>query len=333
MKKHPCQERSLLYCDFHIHIFVSGYPTQGESVLILFQDRESVFYSIVIDSYVQKTGRDTYQNKTDDLLQRFGVSRLSLLCWTHPHHDHSAGMDKIIEKYCDDYTRFIFPTHIENNAGDIVDLKAEDKYIIDQILEINRSKKLAAIPMDVHDYETRWVDTVRINDLDGVMDSADVEIDIMSPNASILASYINESLCNPNSLSLSLLISVNNYGFFFGGDLINAQIERMDHSVLSNCRFVKIPHHGSDSAKDLIQHLPSQGFDNACTTTYYPKKLPLKSILDMYMEKCEHLYATSDVHQGSVPVGDGGVIEFDFYLFETPPRYSAILSGSSIEYK
>ncbi len=332
MNNRPSTCRTLFYGDFHARIFIIGYSAQGESALVFLQDGEKVFYTIVIDSFFHRSVTGEHVNKTIELLNRFNVEHVSLLCWTHPHHDHSAGLYAIIDQFCDERTRFVYPTHMENNGGDIVDLKEEDREIIRQILEINRKRKMSAIPMDVHDYETRWVDTVRLCDIDGVADGIDIMAYSMSPNSSVLESYVNESKCHPNLLSVSLLIDINNYCLFFGGDLVNSQIERMDQSVLFNCRFVKIPHHGSKTARSLIDYLPSDKFDNACVTTFQSKGLPLDTIIESYKEKCEHLYATADARSDVNPNGFG-VVEFDYALLETPPSFSTRLHGDSIVYK
>ena len=103
----------------------------------------------------------------------------------------------------------------------------------------------------------------------------------------------------------------------------------MDPHILATCRFVKIPHHGSDSAKSLIGMLPTYGFDNACVSMYHGKKLPMDCILDLYKKKCTHLYATGDVNKPIVP-GGYGVIEFDYNFMSTPAAYSTNIYGEGI---
>lgn len=332
MKYHASIEYELDFNVFHLKIYLIGYSTQGESVVAFLQDGDTVFYTVVVDSFIQKGAGAANLNKTIEIINEHDVKHVSMVCWTHPHHDHSAGLDDIIDQFCDDRTLFVFPHHIENNAGDIVELKDEDKDIIDRILAINRKKRISARPVDVGDNETRWIETVRLRDINGAEEDVEVNFYVMSPNAALLESYVNKSFCQPNHLSVSLLIDVNGYRFFLGGDLVDSHIERMDPSILATCRFVKIPHHGSDSAKALVGMLPSQDFDNACVSMYHGKGLPSDSILELYMNKCTHLYATGDVKKPIVP-GGFGVIEYDYHLMSSPACYHTSVYGEVIKCK
>ena len=77
-----------------VKIFVIGYRERGESIVILFFDKTNVVYSIVIDSYKAK-GSDFFSSK---ILDENKVSKLNILCWTHPDIDHSLGIEELFDK-------------------------------------------------------------------------------------------------------------------------------------------------------------------------------------------------------------------------------------------
>ncbi len=60
-------------------------------------------YLLVIDSYEKNN-----VNQTLDILDKIHKKRkLDMLIWTHPHDDHSIGLEHIISKRCDKNTKII----------------------------------------------------------------------------------------------------------------------------------------------------------------------------------------------------------------------------------
>lgn len=105
--------------DLRVKIFVIGYKNQGESIIILFIDAGEegcpVKYSIVIDCF-----KYNKRNITDEILRRYSVDTISMLCWTHPDLDHSVDIDTLIKKYCKGSTQILLPEHFYNEPSDII---------------------------------------------------------------------------------------------------------------------------------------------------------------------------------------------------------------------
>ena len=40
---------------------------------------------------------------------------LHILVWSHPHDEHTVGLDEIIKKYCDEQTKIILANILDNN--------------------------------------------------------------------------------------------------------------------------------------------------------------------------------------------------------------------------
>lgn len=75
-------------------VYLIGYNSQGESILFFLRTDEGVIYSGVVDCYTYKS-----INKTIDLLKKENIEKIDFLCWTHPHDDHSLGIDKLLGKH------------------------------------------------------------------------------------------------------------------------------------------------------------------------------------------------------------------------------------------
>lgn len=121
------------YKNVRLRIFVIGYSDQGESIVTLFMDEhEHVFYTMVVDCYAKGD-----VNKTKELLDKFHVVHIDLLCWSHPDKDHSVGVDTLIENLCDERSYILVPYGIEGRDEDCVKYNEGDKQIIDSIFAHN----------------------------------------------------------------------------------------------------------------------------------------------------------------------------------------------------
>ena len=60
-----------------VKVFIIGYSLRGESIVVLFIDKEyqnNVLYSIVIDCFTYKK-----LNKTEEILNTYGISQIDML--------------------------------------------------------------------------------------------------------------------------------------------------------------------------------------------------------------------------------------------------------------
>lgn len=90
--------------------------------------------------------------------------------------------------------------------------------------------------------------------------------------------------------------------FLFGGDMekytIQALIEENDDSLPRVFNYIKIPHHGSKNAENMIEYLK---WDNsiksefASTSVFTQKNLPRKEVLKKYREVVDEIACTSNI--------------------------------------
>lgn len=314
-----------------VKIIVIGYGLYGESTLVFLMDEDVVFYTIIIDSYHYKKDNikgSPYINKTIDLLIKYGVKRLDVLCWTHPHDDHSKGIPRLIKHFCDSDTKILYPMYLEDNEKDIVKYGDTSKQNLKSILRVNREHKGLATPIGVPDKGEENIDEFNVLDIYNSEPVACVRIDALTPISSMLTEYVNEGLCNDsNELSITLVIDINGYSFYFGGDTTNKHINHSKQLKMGRCKFVKIPHHASKTAKDLVNYLPPM-LDGVCTTVYKRGKadLPDNGVLRLYRPYGANIYSTNKLKRDDVAYG---IIEYDCDFSTGVPWVEAKSDGIS----
>ena len=316
---------------FCIKVIVIGYGLYGESTLILLMDNDTVFYSIVIDSYHYKNEKikdGPFINKTIDLLKKYGLERLDVLCWTHPHDDHSKGIPRLIKHFCDSDTQILFPMYLQDNEKDIVKYGDTSKQNLKSILKANNDYKGLATPIGVADKGAHNIDEFNVIDLYSSDIIATIRVDALTPIAPLLTEYVNIKLSDdPNELSISLVVDINGYGLYFGGDTTNKHINHSKRLALRRCKFVKIPHHSSKTAKDLVNYLPPT-LDGVCTTVFQwgKSKLPDKSVVAKYRPFGADIYSTNHDLEEKARYG---IIEYNYDFSAGLPSVAVQVDGIS----
>ena len=131
--------------NLRVLIYVIGYARYGESIVLLIMNGDTCYFAAVIDSYhYRKGGKGPFINKAADILMKHHVKRLDLLCWSHPHDDHSKGITTLLRKFCDEETNVLFPMYISANEADNVRLKHVSKDTVHKVLSDNRDRKYMA---------------------------------------------------------------------------------------------------------------------------------------------------------------------------------------------
>ncbi|MBJ2189101.1 MAG: hypothetical protein JFR41_10805 [Muribaculaceae bacterium] len=302
-------------------VFIIGYPTMGESIVTLFIDKgndNAVLYSCVIDSFYRKDKSGKNHNETIEILKRFNVSALNLLCWSHPDFDHSRGLDDIISSYCNGDSQIILPMHVHGKPYENISYNAIDRPIIQKIVALNAKNKRTFLSVCAGN-RTRYevADFNFIDFPDG--NHIPVAIHAHSPSSSFLNDRIeNDQPIKKNELSIFLTIEVDSNRFLFCGDTENEAIEQINTRHIINPLLVKIPHHSSESSDVLLNMaLFSKKKTCACTTAYKrgKRKLPDDNVLSKYVEQCKMVHYTGEDTEHNV-----GVVEYSFTPYDFAPN-------------
>lgn len=275
------------YNNLVIQVYVVGYRVQGESIIILFKEGDIVFYSIVIDSFFieEETARI---NRTIDILDSNGVDKVSMLFMTHPHKDHILGMDELVNTYIDGRAKFYYPTHaFDIEKGNVV-LTEEEKMVLDILRQNKDFHNSTSNQVGVPEGGYVTLETIKIFDNDDSEEKRPIPIEIvaLTPVVSVNDWKRSNKRLDPNDLSISLLINIQDYYLFFGADTTNAHISHFDNDTMSAVRFVKIPHHASDTSDKLVDYLATEQLDYACSTSFYvgQSSLPKDEVIELYLK-------------------------------------------------
>lgn len=293
-----------------LKIYVIGYKNIGEAILVLFIDKKdnSVALSLVIDCYEIEEF-----NITDLYLKKHGAKYIDLICWTHPHTDHSIGLDKLIKNYYNDSMLIFLPDFYHGKfAQDILrDEAAKTVKIHSTIIDSVKFKKnLMFISANADLGKSYSIDLKSLEN--GSVKYLDLYF--LTPVNSLLNSYatFGRTFNKPNNLSISFIMSLDEYNFFFGGDTEAPHANRIPSEIIKQFRWIKIPHHCSFGAKHIAENL-GDNLDFSASTVFYSRNLPVKDIQDLYSDRSRLFMTQKEPDQKD---SNYGVIEF-IYLFSS----------------
>ena len=316
------------FSKLQFNVYIIGYETQGESILFTIENDYGIAYSGVIDCFE----KDNF-NETINLLDELNINKLDILCWTHPHEDHTKGMDKLIKLYTSERTKLIYPANVYN-------IKQENEYtkktseMIKDIISSRKKKKPAIYPINGF----RPIDRKQLgNQPDNFYE---LSINALTPVSEIIEKRIVEGKVNtPNDYSISLLVSVGGVNFLFGGDIQDATIKKIDEDYIPpKIDYVKIPHHSSKHSMSLLKWFNKLNKSSiSCTTEYSPSNLPNEGVIDRYKLYFNEIYCTNKKTKDKNGLGVihtiYDVIDKSFSTNTKKDAYTMHTSNMNINYK
>jgi len=309
-----------------LRVFIVGYSEQGESIVLLIIDNgnNTVIYSAVIDCFEYND-----INKSIEILSKYKVNKLNLLCWTHPDEDHSVGMMDIINGYCDSGTKILLPEGLNGDEGNIADFTDKIKGIIKNINTFNKARNYNVTRVNVAKNFYNLVDELSFKD--GIIREAiPIEVFALSPFSSICSRReASKNKFTINDLSIALLFKIDEFRLFFAGDIEDQSI-RLLRKVCLRPKFevFKTPHHTSKSSTNMINHL-DHNLMFTCSTVYKKGSvnLPVDEVVSDYLKHTDFFHCTGTKMEDND--SDYGVIEYVFDLYEKTSE--CILHGHAVE--
>lgn len=277
---------------FSIQIFViGGNNGNGEGILILFLNGSKVIHTISIDC-CKAIVNGSECNLLDKILKKYDVHKIDCFVWTHPHDDHSNGLDELVDIYYRKGSVGIIPKQIYGTDNDIVTMRSLSKKVLRRINFKFKKKCLKSI--DCQSKEKRCVYFFELEDiLSGQIKNVSLfcltPIDYMLDDKRRNQKKINDGLLN--DISLSLILDVDGYCFFFGGDAPDRTLKESDTGSLLECKWVKIPHHGSKTSQNVVQYF-NNNIDSAVAASFMNQHLPSEAVLNKYKDKTSQIYVT-----------------------------------------
>ena len=270
-----------------VKIYTIGKDANGESNLFLFLVDDQVKYSIVIDSCEKdiKILKDIIEGE-------YGIKAFDIICWTHPHLDHSKGLLSLLKNYSNEETKIVLPAelHIVKDC-----MKTESRNIFDYIQKITKRNSIKHGECNVVT-EGKILEYFELRGKEKIV----FRIISLSPISTRVLNMAN--ICkqktagkcshNFNEYSVALIVEINGYWFLFAGDIENSTIAEIAKKyLLDNVVFVKIPHHGSDTSNKLVELFDKKTCkDMVCATTALIKKGEFNKLPNNDVKKFEDKY-------------------------------------------
>lgn len=320
--------RNLLFEDsLKLELNVIGYHNQGESIVFFIKTDEVVAYTGLVDCY-----KTEELNVLKMLLQKEKVEKIDFVCWTHPHDDHTIGLDEIWKEYCTEETCFCCTDIIIPEDKELYSTEAMT--IFENIKKVHISTKRKKLRI------THLKDSTLAERLQcvGNTNTYAFKIQSFAPNSAILGErLVGDKEEKGNAYSIGLFLFIGEYSIMLAGDVENQTIRRIaDWNLEYPVDYIKIPHHGSKSASFLVDKL--SGLDVlapsiATTTLFRIHRLPRKEILNKYSEwGCDEIYTTGNIEKEEP--GDGfGIIRTTFDILEKNEFIETELIGDAAVYK
>lgn len=298
-----------------VSIFVIGYKNIGESIVVLFRDicdgSEKIIMSMVIDSYEKEDF-----NMIRKVLSKYHVDKLDFVCWTHPHCDHSPGIDSLIRDMFNENMVIFSPKFYYGNLMPDL-LKSESSKtpeIFDNIWNQVKDhpsfseiwRTISANGDATHPY------LLQLLTEDGTS-YKDVCFFFLTPIGSRTDVFATKGkqFGKPNELSVSFILSVDGCDFFFGGDTENEHAAGISKEIVRGMRWIKVPHHCSLGAKCIADSIGPQ-FDYAASTVFKSSNLPQEEIQIIYAKKGTLHMTQLEENDEYQPLYEYGIIQYDY---------------------
>ncbi len=268
-----------------LKITLIGYCDKGETIIFCIMADNSPFFCGVIDSYY--TSNENYLLKE---LKKMGISYLDLIVWSHPHEDHSAGLEYMIpyinqdtyiclSSKCYQYSDFW------RNANPVFFGFCEDE------------KKKPQSPRNIKILETSscmQIPHPKIKKIHAL--SSDVKYDFIlyafSPDSINLGRFDYRNSIDINQFSVGLVLQLGEVTVVFASDVPNTVFDNMgDNPLPEHIDYLKVPHHGSETSTHILDHV-AWNIGTSCSTTFSRYSIPNQSTRELYESKSNHFYLT-----------------------------------------
>lgn len=302
--------RNLFYRNsLEFEVNVIGYLSEGESILFFIKNDDKVSYAGLVDCYLNNNA-----DAIREIMKREDVDKLDFVCWTHPHDDHTKGLDGIIDEFCNASTIF-WATDIIPEDYSLY--SEESRTVYTKLKELHLSKQSTKMKIKYAKNAT-IMERLIVSGLQNYM----FEIRSFAPNSTTLAErQIRNQEEAGNIYSIGLVINIGHFYIMLAGDVENQTFMTVeDGDIEFPLDYIKIPHHGSPSASllvDRMRNLNMRSPSVATTTLYRKGRIPKQEILEKYrIWGTETICATGNVDDKKKDKNAYGVITTTFDVLE-----------------
>lgn len=278
------------------HIYVIGYPAEGETILMIAEDDGVAILAMLTDVYSQ----DAYCHVAK-ILQDWEYPSIDIFIWTHPDKDHSLGIENLLGVYDKNFNcHILIPENLHSEAcrnSMKEDAKATYNYLTSNYSErrsnSSRFHQYHTVSWNPYNYDQQFYiefeDILLGNKLRAVLS-------ILAPDSQKSLQITDGTVgFDPNTISIVYHLDVNGIELLMTGDMNNYHAKQLSAEYLKNIRFIKLPHHTSSELKDFPDKLKvNTAVDLIGATTIYNSgsNHPHPDMIIKYGETCKSIYCT-----------------------------------------
>ena len=271
------------------NIIVCGTSSEGESIIVLLKSDDKTF-TIVVDSF-------SVDQKVVPLevLKSKGIKKIDYLIWTHPHSDHTIGMDDVLDI---DIEYILIPPKLDSF------IKKFGEYYK------KTYKKIETIAAKgCNNAMTHWTKVCEVNlssrfpiceFIINTFASCETELIAFSPDSQRLINTYKKNSQQINDLSVGMDLVIGDFVVSLASDVENNSIGY----ALENGRgigfypnIIKIPHHCSSSSNQILSLYSKNEKDSinlksliGITTAKKSSGLPDEKLLSDYNNSWNEIY-------------------------------------------
>lgn len=316
--------------DLFFEISLIGYKNQGESVVMsLKSGNDEILWTAVIDSF-KTNGNNITAQKLEEM--GYGTDKkIDLLMITHPDLDHIKDLDTIIDRFTNEYTKYIMPDFINSNIPETECIR-----LIKSEIEKMYSNKDTGLLNNLFYNKVICEPRLKWKWLGSDNKSHILRVESFLPTDSIMTMSRYTDNQHKNDYSLFVNIIVDDVNFSFTGDCLDYALELLnceDFDKMKNTLYFKIPHHGSINTKSFHKFIENGDIillsSSACA---YRKDVTNYKVLEFYMNNSpDFLSITSDENSKN----DFGIVKHVFDIKKKciiKDKCEAVLNGQ-LDYK
>lgn len=292
--------------DVRVHIYVIGYPSQGESIITIFSEGNTILKSIVTDCY-----SDIGCDCISDILNSYNNPKIDWFVWTHPHEDHSKGIPELLECFDKNHNSHIFiPSNLHNIHKNFENLLCADARDALTYLKTNYCPKANIGPRRHRNYHTVQFDPDSFGPVcyrffiqDALSNSViPICLSVLGPdNIASLHNSDGTIQLKENALSIVYTLDINRLVVFMAGDITHSGAKVIPDEYFHNFHFLKIPHHGSNEPQAFYNRIILNEVKESIgvTTKFSRQQLPKPEAMQVYTRDLGTVFSTHSINKGA----------------------------------
>lgn len=303
-----------------LDVFIIGYKTQGESIVLVIKTDGKIHYTCVIDCY-----EENKINKTIQLLENLKIKHVDIICWSHPDVDHSYGIDNIILNYANKKTTVVIPEDLGSYRENI-DYSERVRSTF-ELIDNNCSIRSPSF------YVMSASDVKPIVNISYIIGEKNYPffINSVSPSSQLVRNRAQKLKPKKNDYSIAFHIKVGKFDLFFGSDIENITVNqiksRFREYILSSFDLLKVPHHTSHYSKNFLSLLDTSKKSDISCSTVFRNKLPDPKLIQEYQLYTKNFLCTGYV-ESQYDTFDYGCIHINYDILQEK-RFIKKLHGNA----